>query len=368
MRVLYYLDSLGRGGAEMQALDVCRNATRYGIEITLVAGHGGALESDFVDSGAEFIRLNRKLPIDIYLASQLRRIIRERKIQIVHGYQAVEGLHLYLSTRGLRRVKKVLSFQGFIADRRNRLAAKFLIPRMDVNIAVSEGLKKILSDRDKLRTRNNFTVLFNGADPERLRPTANSVRRELGISEHVPLAGMIGNFYRDPRKDQLTVCRALPAVFDQIADAQFLFVGRVEDGAEEKFADCLNFCVEREIVDRVHFLGGRGDVPDVLAALDVFVLSSLHEGLPVAVSEAMLAGVPLILSDIEPLSEMSGEGKYAEMFPVGDPAAMADKLIPLLNDKEMRANLSQKAAEFARLNFSIDAHMRGLKKIYDKLI
>lgn len=368
MRVLYYLDSLNRGGAEMQALDVCRNAQRFGIEMTLVAGGGGALETDFMNAGVEFIRLSRKLPVDLYLASQLRRIVREGRIEIVHGYQAVDGLHLYLATHGLKRVRRVLSFQGFIQDRRNRLASRFLIRRMHLNIVVSHGLRQWLAEKDRLEAARDFTVLYNGADPQRLVPTGASLRGELGLSESTRLIGMVGNFYRDPRKDQLTVCRALPAIFAEFSDVHCVFAGRVEDGAEGKFADCLNFCVENNITDRVHFLGGRDNIPDVLAALEVFVFSSLHEGLPVAVSEAMLAGVPLVVSDIAPLIEASGDGRYAEVFQTGDARSLADKLFPLLRSEAKRQELSASALEFAEKNLSIDAHLKRLAELYRSLL
>lgn len=366
MKVLHLLDSVDRGGAEAQALDVCRNAERFGIDMTLVSG-GGTLESEFRESGVEYISLKRKLPVDIYFASQLRRIIKEREISIVHGYQAVDGLHLYLATRGLRNVRRVLSFQGFIADRKNRVASKFLIPRMDANIAVSRGILKWLKDVDGLDTSQRFHMIYNGADPERLRPTGKSLRDELGLPDDSQLVGMVGNFYRDPRKDQLTVCRALPSVFAQFAGAHCVFAGRIEEGAEGKMADCLNFCIENSIDDRVHFLGGRSDVPDILAALDVFVFSSLHEGLPVAVSEAMLAGVPMIVSDIEPLLEATGNGEFAEVFPVGDHEALSKNLSSLLGDGAKRRDLGDRAKAFALDNFSIDAHMRELTKLYRSL-
>ena len=366
MKVLHLLDSVDRGGAEAQALDVCRNAARFGIEMTLVSG-GGTLESGFRASGVEYISLKRKLPVDIYFASQLRRIIKEREISIVHGYQAVDGLHLYLATRGLKNVKRVLSFQGFIADRKNRITSKFLIPRMDANIVVSRGMRKWLEETDGLDTSRRFHLIYNGADPERIKPTGKSIRDELGLLDDSLLIGMVGNFYRDPRKDQLTVCRALPTVFAQFSDAHCVFAGRIEEGAEEKMVDCLNFCIENSIADRVHFLGGRSDVPDILAALDVFVFSSLHEGLPVAVSEAMLAGVPMIVSDIEPLLEATGNGEFAEVFPVGDDTALSKSLIELLEDPSKRSDLSRGAKAFAIDNFSIDAHMRELKKLYRSL-
>lgn len=367
MKVLYFIDSLGRGGAETQALDVCRNASRFGIELTLVTTRGGALEDEFRASGVEFIKLERRFPVDLYLISQLRKIIRERSIEIVHGYQAVDGIHLYLAARGLD-VKKVLSYQGFVPDRKNRLTLKFLIPRMDANLSVSRGLQDWLAETDGLDTTKNFSVLYNGADPARLQPTGRSLRQELGIADDAILFGMTGNFYRDPRKDQLTVCRALPKVFKELPDAHCVFAGGIEPGAEDKVADCLNVCIENEITDRVHFLGSRSDIPDVLDALDVFVFSSLQEGLPVAVTEAMLAGVPMIVSDIEPLLETSGNGEFARVFPVGDFDALAKNMIELGSNGNKRAELANDAKSFANDNFSIDAHFRELLKLYNSLI
>lgn len=368
MRVLQYLDSLNRGGAEMQALDVCRNAARFGINVTAVAAGGGPLEDEFRDAGFEFIRLSRKLPVDLYVAAQLRRIVRERNIRVVHGYQAVDGLHLYLATRGLNGVRRVLSFQGFVQDRKNRVTLRFLIPRMDANISVSRGLTKWLKETDQLDVGNRFTEIYNGADPKRLRPTGGSIRKELGLQPDDLLFGMIANFYRDPRKDQMTVCRALTSVFEKVPNSHCVFVGRIEKGAEDKMADCLNYCIEHGITDRVHFVGPRSDVPDILADLDVFVLSSLHEGLPVAVSESMLAGVPMIVSAIEPLLEATQNGEFADTFPVGNAELLADRLISLLSDNSRRRELANNAKRFAEENFSIDAHLRQLRTLYSSLI
>jgi len=366
MKVLHLLDTLNRGGAEMQVLDICRNASDFGIDLTLATFQGGALETDFINSGADFVRLNRRFPLDLYLVSQLRKLIKEREIEIVHSYQAVEALHLYLAVRGLKNVKKVMSFQGFVKDKKNRLTLKFLLPRMDANIVVSRGLQKWHAEVDKFDTEN-FQVIYNGADIKRLKPSGKSLRAELNLDENSLLIGMVGSFYRDPRKDQMTLVKSLPKVFAEIPNAHCVFAGRIEEGAEEKFADCMNFCIENKIIERVHFLGSRSDIPDVLGALDVFVFSSLHEGLPVAVSEAMLAGVPMIVSDIEPLLEASNNGKYAEVFPVKNVEILSGKILNLLKDKSKRDDLAKRALEFAKANFSIEAHLRELKKLYESL-
>ena len=107
---------------------------------------------------------------------------------------------------------------------------------MDANIVVSRGLQKWHTEIDKLDTEN-FHVIYNGADAKRLQPTGKSLRKELGLDEDTLLIGMVGNFYRDPRKDQMTLCKALPKVFAEIENAHCIFAGKIENGAEEKFAD-----------------------------------------------------------------------------------------------------------------------------------
>lgn len=368
MRVLHFLDTLNRGGAETQVLDICRNAADLGLQVTFVTAQGGVMEKDFRRTDVDFYKLNRRFPVDLYLASQLRKIIKEQEIQIVHAYQAVEALHLHLAARGLKNVRRVLSFQGGMPpDWKNRRALKFLIPRMDANIAVSRGLKKWHAEIDNFDTEN-FTVIYNGADMKRLQPTEKSLREELSLPKDALLVGMVGNFYREPRKDQLTICRALPKVFAEIPNVHCLFAGKITGGAEEKMADCLNFCIENKIIERVHFLGGRSDVPDILAALDLFVFSSLHEGLPVAMTEAMLTKVPLIVSDIEPLLEASGDGKYAEIFPAQNAEVLSEKILKLLKDGNLRKDLANRAFDYARENFSIEAHVQSLKNLYEKLL
>ena len=367
MKVLHLLDTVSRGGAETLVLDVCRNAAGFNIDLTFVTMQGGALEEDFRASGAKFVRLHRKLPVDVRAILQLRKIIKQSKIQIVHAHQAVDALHLYLATINLP-VKRILTFHGFIADAKNHRTLQFLIPRMDANIVVSRGLQNWLEKNDKLDVSQNFHIIYNGTDEKRLRPTGKNLKRELGLDENVLLFGMIGNFYRDPRKDQMTLCQSLPKVFADIENAHCIFAGKTEAGAEEKFNDCAEFCRKHGIADKVGFLGVRDDIPDVLAALDLFVFSSLQEGLPIAMTEAMLAKVPLLVSDIEPLLEASENGKYADVFPVKNAEILSEKILYLLKNRDRREDLADHALEFAKENFSIAAHLEKLKKLYNSLL
>jgi glycosyltransferase involved in cell wall biosynthesis len=371
MRVLHLLDSLNRGGAETLCLDVCRNARRNSLDLTFAATGGGDLEDDFRRSGADFIRLTRTRPLDL-------KLVREREIEVVHCHHAVEALHAYLATRrsrggndgGGRRSKRVLSFHLCTADAKNRLALKFLAPRMDANVAVSRELLSCLEREGKFATGKNFHVVYNGVDAARLGTTVGggaALRGELRLAESELLFGMVGNFYADGRKDQLTVCRALPEVFARVPQAQFVFAGGYAENAARIYEECVGFCREQGIAGRVHFLGQRADVAGVLGALDIFVFSSRKDSFGVAVVEAMLAGVPALVSDIGALLEVTRGGEYASVFRTGDAGELARQLIALAGDGARRRELAERARQWAAREFGIETHIGNLLKLYKSL-
>jgi glycosyltransferase involved in cell wall biosynthesis len=362
----------------MLCLDVCRNARQHSLDLTFAATGGGELEDDFRRSGADFIRLARTLPLDLKLVGRLRELIREREIEVVHCHQAVEALHAYLATRGRRQsadgrrhgIKRVLSFHLCTADAKNRLALKFLAPRMDANVAVSRELLSCLKAEGGFATGENFQVVYNGVDAERLGATSGGggdLRAELKLTGGELLFGMVGNFYADGRKDQLTVCRALPEVFARVPSAHFVFAGGHAENASRIYQECVDYCREQGIAGRVHFLGKRADVAGVLGALDVFVFSSRKDSFGVAVVEAMLAGVPSIVSDIGALLEVTNGGEHASVFRTGDADDLARQLVALAQDGARRRELGAQARRWATREFGIETHIGNLLKLYKSL-
>jgi glycosyltransferase involved in cell wall biosynthesis len=108
-------------------------------------------------------------------------------------------------------------------------------------------------------------------------------------------------------------------------------------------------------------------VPNILNSLDLFVFSSLHEGLPIALNEAMLAKIPIVVSDIEPLLEATQNGKFAAVFPKRDSDKLADEIIKLLRNNELRRTFADQSFDFAKETFSIEAHLRNLKELYESI-
>jgi glycosyltransferase involved in cell wall biosynthesis len=366
MKVLHLLDSLYRAGAEMQALDICRNANANGLDMAFAALGGGALEEDFRNSGVEFIRLQRRFPIDPFVVNELRRFIRKNNIDIVHAHQAVDGLHAYLATVGTD-VKRVLSFHGHFSDFKNRLAIKYLVPRMSANISCSNGLLPWLID-EGIDT-SDFRVIYNGVDLKRLEYNGPSLRDELGISANSLIFGMVAHFHPAPRKDQITLCRAFVKFAAKERAAHLVIVGKpVGDEGQKKFEICQAVCREGGVIDRVHFLGQRDDLAKIVHGLDIYIFSSLHEGLPIALMEAMLSKKPTILSDIAPHLEVSHSGEYAMTFKTQDADDLTEKMLALASSSDLRTKLAESAYRYAVSTFSIETHIHSLKNLYSELL
>jgi L-malate glycosyltransferase len=370
IRALYVLDTVNRGGIETQALDAVRLARDQDLAITVLTT-GGQLLNEFQRATGDVVVLKRRMPVDPAYAIQLRKVIMKRRPQIVQGHQAVDALHLTIATRIRRDIKRILTVEGFIPDKKNRLALRLLLPRMDAVVFPSQALRDWVRERDGLDSSSNGVVIANGADPERLKRPETGIRSELGVADADIVIGMVANFYPDPRKDQFTLIKALPAIFSRFPNAHCLIVGGVESGAEEKLAACKQACVEANISDRVHFLGSRKDVPAILAALDLFVFSSLHEGgaPPIAIIEAMFAKVPVVASDISPHVEYAKTAIGSTvLFKTGDARDLAEKVIELLSDPGDRRSMADRAYEYAMENLTATARIRRLKDLYESLL
>ncbi|MGH9881891.1 MAG: glycosyltransferase family 4 protein, partial [Pyrinomonadaceae bacterium] len=255
-----------------------------------------------------------------------------------------------------------MTFHLCTSDAKNRLALDLLVPRMHANVAVSHELLNCLNSEAGFDTSERFHVVHNGVDQRRLKPTGIDLRKELELPGSTFLVGMVGNFYPDRRKDQLTICQALPEFFAAVPHAHVLFAGGDFPPATE-MQKCTALCHELNVADRVHFLGKRTDIPDVLHSLDIYVQSSVNEALPIAVVEALLAGLPVIVSDIGSLLEATGE--FAVTFRTSDPRDLASKLIGLASDHRRRTELAQKGKDFALQQFTIEKHISRLIELYN---
>jgi len=363
MRVLSYIDSLNRGGAEILISDIAKNITKNDFEFFVVSGLGGDLEDEVRNSNAKYIRLNRRKAIDVKLIMQLREIIKTEKIDILHTHGDVSIVYSHLAALGLG-IKKINTFHGHIGGIKEKFVFNCLSNRNKLNLSVS---KNFTGDLKKEISVKNIEVLYNGIDNDKFifRKTRNAIKKYI-IDEGDFIAGMIGNFTFG--KDYWTLCEAIPLVLNKYNNVKFLFAGRRDEVHPEIYDKCYRFCEENNLMGNVIFMGKRDDIPEILNSLDLFILSSNTDTFGIAAVEAMFSKVPCMLSDIPALKEISDEGKYAKLFIKGDKKDLAEKICGFINGEYDSEKLKDEAYHWAIENFSIRAHIENLKSIYKKVI
>lgn len=362
MNIIQLRDTLFRGGIEVLLLDVCKNGKTKGLNFFVVTFNEGDLVNDFIENGIEVIKIKRNKPIDLKVIKELRKIIIEKNINVIHSHQALEGLYAYLATRGLN-VKNIISHHGSVYPIKDKLVMKFLIKNVFANIAVSNSYLKRLKEEESFNTKNNFHVIYNGIDGSKLEKADGNLKNELILPKNSLLLGMIGNFNNSGR-DQFTICKVLPKIYEKYNNVNFVFVGGWNNGPASSYKKCYEFCKEKGILDKTFFLGKRSDIGNILKSLDIFVYSSNHDTFGIAVVEAMFCGIPAVINDIPPMLEISKNGEFAKIFKSKDEDDLYNNLSKILDSEELRQNLSFNSKKWAKSNFSIDLHINNLAKIY----
>ena len=365
LNVAFIFEDFEQSGIGVLLLDTVKNARKYGLNIKLISLGTGVLEDEFSLLDCERLKLIRKWPIDIKVIYRIRKFIKEKKINVLHANQPVEGIHAYLASLGIN-TKTVLSFHGYIPSFKDDLVARFLIPRVSANIAVSYGFLERIKREAKFGKLKNFHVVYNGVNYQKIQDGENkNILSKLAPGDTLKL-GMVGNFNSSGR-DQMTVCKALVILFKKYDNIHFFFIGARSENAPQYYDDCVNYCKKNNIIHRVHFLGERNDVYDLLKELDIFVYSSNHDSFGIAVVEAMLSELPIIINNLPPLLEVTNNGESAMVFQTGSPTDLASKIALLVENKELRYELAKKAKTQAFNNFTIKSHISQLHKLYNSL-
>ena len=281
-------------------------------------------------------------PIDRNCLRGMVEMLRRHDIEIVHSHEFTMAIYGAAATRqlGIPHVITMHGSEKVLARWQRRLALRLAFASSRAVVAVSRATHAHMVRTMRMAPGSILTIPNGIAfiPGERVR-----ARAELGLSDEDVLVLAVGNLV--PRKGHIHLLRAL-AVQD-IRNWHVAIAGR---GDEE--ARLRAFAAEAGIADRVHLLGHRGDIPDLLAAADVYAMPSLWEGLPMALLEAMFAGKAIVASRASGIPEAIDEGKEGLLADPGDEVQLATALGRLLTDADLRNRLGTAARERAETEFS----------------
>jgi glycosyltransferase involved in cell wall biosynthesis len=213
---------------------------------------------------------------------------------------------------------------------------------------------------------NRVTVIERGRDPGRLGEPSperrRRVRAKLAIDQDARVVVTVGR--QDFQKGQSELVRAFDAAADSDSNTELLLVGAPGSQSAEVGARIRS----SPHCDRIKVLGHRDDVPDILAAADVFVLPSLYEGFPGAVIEAMALGLPVVASDLPTLREVVGDGSSGLLVPPRDSAELAKAIGRVLDDAELAGRLGRKGREEFLARLTTEQSDRRMLDLYERLL
>ncbi|HPA81523.1 MAG TPA: glycosyltransferase family 4 protein [Thermoanaerobaculales bacterium] len=374
-RILHVITRLEPGGAQRNTLYTVEHLDRGQFEPALAWGPGDPLD----EAAAAIPDLRREpvpelvrpisLALDRRALQRLVGVVRRLQPQVVHTHSSKAGVLGRLAARIGRAPVVVHSIHGFGFTplqpgpvRMLYVIAERVMARWtDHFVAVSEsnlraGLALGLFPPERA------SVIRSGIELGRFHSPAGGreARERLGVPEGAPLVVQVGNF--KPQKAPLDFVRVAAAVARQAPGAWFVMVGdgELRAAAEELASDLA-------VAGRIVFCGWWDDIPGLLAASRVSVLTSRHEGLPRAAVESLAAGVPVVATAVDGTPEVVKDGRNGFLVEAGDVAGLARRVSQLLRDDGLHRRLAAAAGEGLD-EFDIDRMVREQEELYRWLL
>jgi len=361
IRVMHLLYSLGVGGMELGVLKLVQGLDRSVVEsrVCSLTPATGAVD-DWTACGAVH-QLPRREGNDPTLISKLHRVFRRERPDVVHTHAWGTLCEGFAAAR-LARVPFVVHGEHGTMEtrRRNVWVQRKIWHRLDRVLAVSQSLAERMAAAVDFPL-DRITVVRNGVDLARFTAgDRDATRARLGIAPGAFVVGTVGRLV--PVKDQDMLLTAVAKLRRQGAEATLLLAGDGPlRGELEAAASAL------EITPHVRFLGARDDVPDLMAAMDVFALTSRSEGMSNTVLEAMASGLPVVATRVGGNAELVRDGVTGLLVPPASPEDTASAFALLHADADRRRDLGRAGRLRADTEFSLTGMMRRYESLYMNL-
>lgn len=364
LRILHITFDMAIGGTEQVIRQLVLNLpAEIECQILCIDGRVGDIGLALQQQGTKVHVLPRKAGLDWQLIRNIRKLVREEGIDIVHCHQYTPWVYGWFA-HWCTAAKVVFTEHGRFYPDRYRWKAWPLNLIMSVStsalITISKATKVALT---KYECIPSFlvNVIYNGVQPALVNyPLLDGLRQELGIKEDFLVLGTVARL--DPIKNQVMMLQALSEVLNVKTNIILLIVGDGPSRIElEKKAAELN------IAKQIRFVGFKTNVADYLALIDIYLLSSHTEGTSMTLLEAMSLGLPCVVTDVGGNPEIVINDETGLLSPDDDISAFSNNIIQLLEDENNMKRMSESAkARYLDL-FSIQKMITSYLSIFNRV-
>ena len=370
VNALVLLSSLQTGGAERVTVSFMRRVAALGghaAVCTVTDRHDDYLADELAQSGIVRHDLGARRLADPRALLNLVRLRRRERIGLIHAH-GQDACVLAAAAKAMTRVPVILT--RHVLDEpstnwRQRLRARAALTAFslaDRAVAVSAAAASRLAQLAAI-SRDKLTVIRNGIDlsafdrPE-LPQTASSLRRTLGIGESdfvvlLPAVLRAG-------KGHDVLLRALPLILARVPTLKLVFAGAGERESELR-------ALAAPFGESVLFFGQRDDMPELLRASDLVVLPSEAEALPTVLIEASASARPVVATRVGGTPEVVEHGRTGLLVPTNDPRELAEAVLTLCFDADMRCAFGEEGRRLARLRFDLDRQVDQTLALWDRI-
>jgi len=373
VKLLFVIDNLEFGGGERVFAQLINGLSSEYYEICLASNPGRDLYQSLINKEVCCIPLDFSKRVKPSLLITLRNIIKDKKIDIVHGQGARAEFYARIAARLAGETNYVstiaMPVEGynvpFLIKQIYRFFDRLSEKYVERFIVVSDVLKDIMIRKHGIAA-DKVIRIYNGIeiehyDPERMDASRNNVRHELGLNEKTSIIGAIGRLVWQKGFEYLI--RSFPEVLKSCPDAWLLLVG---DGPLRANLEVLSEALDMK--DKIIFAGFRSDIKEVLASMDILVIPSLLEGFPMVTLEAMAMAKPIVATDIDGLREQIIDGESGILLPPEDPNALTTSIVKLLNDPQLAVRMGSYARKQVEKEFPLEKMIMETHEVYQSLI
>ena len=361
--VLHTISSRGPGGAETLVFNLATRLDPSRFRSIVVLPKGAWLNQKLKGTGTTVFEVDWGAWYDLRGPLAMAKIIRRERVDLIHSHLA--GQNFYSCLAGLLTGRKTLVTYHGAVELKDAKSFKGAL-RLWVVRNVAAATVVVCNDVRKMLEGQGFSsaklvLVRNGIDTARFAVSRNGdLRKELNIPGAIKLVGMVANVRESKGYDFFVL--AARKVLDSIPNVRFLAVGDMDPTIA---GPVLKRVDELSLKEAFRFLGFREDIPEILSELDVFVLASTREGLPLVMLEAMAARKPMVVTRCGGPEEVLEDGETGMLVPPSDAESLAMKICEVLQNRNLASTLGANALVKVNREFTLDAMISKYERLYE---
>jgi glycosyltransferase involved in cell wall biosynthesis len=362
---------MGLGGSERLVHNLALRLDRSRFSASVAWLYGEEILQEFRDLQVPLHHVPKLRRVDLGTMRALARIVRAEHIDVVNAQHFMPAVYAYYACNVAARKPLIFTahsrWEVEQAPFKWRIAGSYLLNRIAASVAVSPDVSAAVRGVFGLDASRVVTI-ENGVDIDAFagQKDVRDLRGSLRLAEADFVIGIVANLKKV--KNHLFLLQAFAQVAREVLNAKLLLVGQGFPGEQDNTEDELRrFVADHDLGGKVSFLGYRADIPELLRVMDVFCLTSLKEGLPIGLIEAMAAGLPVVGTNVAGIRDVVTPDEDGVLVELGGVTALKDALVRLLQDERRRQALGRAGRRKAVEKYSLQRCVREYEQLFVSL-